>query len=176
MIFISPIFYTFLNIYSELYNTLCFNSHLINACEIWSQNQNNTLFQRISRLQEKALRIINFKRHDTSSDPLFKENKIPKICKIHFVKLAFKGLNSKNQYMQKYSNKYSNNSPTGHVSSSFFSLIFFSYLFFVAVVVCSQGIILFQQGCCWWCSLPPKLEHNEIYPTFKDVNCMWFFV
>ena len=48
------------------------------ACEIWGQNQNNTLFQRISRLQEKTLRIINFKRHGTPSDPLFKENKILK--------------------------------------------------------------------------------------------------
>ena len=54
---------TFLNIYSELYITLCL--HLIHACEIWGQNQNNTLFQRISRLQEKVLHIINFKRHDT---------------------------------------------------------------------------------------------------------------
>ena len=38
-----------------------FNSHFMYACEIWDQNQNNTPFQRISRLQEKALRIINFK-------------------------------------------------------------------------------------------------------------------
>ena len=149
---------------------------MINACKIWGQNQNNTLFQRISRLQEKALRIINFKQHDTPSDPLFKENKIPKICKIHFVKLAFKGLSSKNQSMQKYSNKTQTTVPRDTFLPLFFLWFFFNYIFFVAVVVCSQGIILFQQGCCWWCSLPPKLEHNEIYPTFKDVNCMWFFV
>ena len=36
------------------------------------QNQNKTLFQRISNLQEKALCIINFKWHDTPTDPLFK--------------------------------------------------------------------------------------------------------
>ena len=56
-----------------------FNSHLIYACEIWGQNQNNTLYQRISGLQEKALRIVHFEWHDTPSDLLFKENKILKI-------------------------------------------------------------------------------------------------
>ena len=38
-----------------------------------------TLFQRISRLQEKVLHIINFKWYDTLSDTLFKEKKILKI-------------------------------------------------------------------------------------------------
>ena len=52
---------------------------MIYACEIWGQNQNNTLIQIISRLQEKALRIVNFKWHYTQSDSLFKENKILKI-------------------------------------------------------------------------------------------------
>ena len=65
-----------------IYDSL-FNSHLIYACEIyWVQKQKNTLFQRISRLQEKALRIIRlFERHDTPSDPPFKENKILRIKK-----------------------------------------------------------------------------------------------
>ena len=52
---------------------------MIYACEICGQNQTNALFQRISRLQKNALRIINFKRYDTPSDTLFKENKILKI-------------------------------------------------------------------------------------------------
>ena len=52
---------------------------MIYSCEIWGQNQNNTLIQIISRLQEKALRIVNFKWHYTQSDSLFKENKILKI-------------------------------------------------------------------------------------------------
>ena len=56
-----------------------FNSHLIYSCKIQGQNQNNTLFQRISRLQEKVLRIINFKWHDAPKDPLFKESKVLKI-------------------------------------------------------------------------------------------------
>ena len=53
-------------------------SHLISACEIWRQNQNNTLLK-VSRSQEKLLCTINFKLHDTPSDKLFKENKILKI-------------------------------------------------------------------------------------------------
>ena len=56
-----------------------FKPHLIHACEIWGQKQNNKLFQRISHLQEKALCIINFKLHDTFTDPLFKEDKVLKI-------------------------------------------------------------------------------------------------
>ena len=52
---------------------------MIYASEIWGQNHYNTLFQIISRLKEKALRIINFKWHYTPSDSLFKENKILKI-------------------------------------------------------------------------------------------------
>ena len=67
--------YLLRTIYYSLFNM----SHLISACEIWGQNQNNTLFQRVSRSQEKALCIINFKLHDTPSDKLFKENKILKI-------------------------------------------------------------------------------------------------
>ena len=35
---------------------------MIYACEIWGRNQNNTLFQRITRLQEKTLRIITRKQ------------------------------------------------------------------------------------------------------------------
>ena len=38
-----------------------FNSHLIYACEIWGQNQRNYCFKKLLRLQEKALRIIDFK-------------------------------------------------------------------------------------------------------------------
>ena len=58
------------------------NSHLIYGCKIWGQNQNNTLFERISNLQEKVFRIINFKRQDAPNNPLFKENEILKILKI----------------------------------------------------------------------------------------------
>ena len=61
-----------------LYYSL-FNSHLIYACEIWGQNQTNQLFKRLLLLQEKAIRIINFQPHKSSSNNLFKENRILKI-------------------------------------------------------------------------------------------------
>lgn len=51
------------------------NSNLICACEMWGQTQNNLLFERISNLQVKALRVTNFKRKDAPTDPLFKDNK-----------------------------------------------------------------------------------------------------
>ena len=56
-----------------------FNSHIIYACEIWGQNQNNILFRKISELQKKSLRLINFKCYDAPTDPLFKDNKILKL-------------------------------------------------------------------------------------------------
>ena len=66
----------------HLLRTLCyslFNSHLIYACEIWGQNQINQLFKRLLLLQEKAIRIINFQPQTSSSNNLFKENRILKI-------------------------------------------------------------------------------------------------
>ena len=56
-----------------------FNSHLIYACAIWGQNQTNCYFKKLLRLQEKALRIINFKPQTSPSDYIFKENKIRRI-------------------------------------------------------------------------------------------------
>ena len=38
-----------------------FNSHLMYQCEIWEKNQTNYYFKKLPRLQEKALRIIDFK-------------------------------------------------------------------------------------------------------------------
>lgn len=49
------------------------------ACEIWHQNQNNIIFQRISNLQENAFRIFSKKRDDAPADPLFKEKRALKI-------------------------------------------------------------------------------------------------
>ena len=61
-----------------LYYSL-FNSHLIYACKIWGQNQTNNLFKKLLLLQEKAIRIINFQPQTSSSNNLFKENRILKI-------------------------------------------------------------------------------------------------
>ena len=39
---------------------LIFNSHLIYGCEVWGQNQNNVPVQRLQKLQEEAVYLINF--------------------------------------------------------------------------------------------------------------------
>ena len=54
-----------------------FNSHLIYASQIWAQQK--TILQKLQILQNKALRIINFKPHDTAANELFFSNKILKI-------------------------------------------------------------------------------------------------
>ena len=67
------------------------NSHLIYA--IRGQNKNHALFQRISSLLEKALPIIDFKRHETSTDPQNLKNlrfhQIQNERKQHFKNLRF---------------------------------------------------------------------------------------
>ena len=65
-----------------------FNSHLIYAYEIWGQNQRNYYSKKLLRLQEKALRIIDFK-WQTSYLPTvyFLKNKILKIS--DFVKYKY---------------------------------------------------------------------------------------
>ena len=55
----------------HLLRTIChsiFNSHLTYACEIWGQNYTNYYFQKLLHLQEKALRIIDFKPQTSLSD------------------------------------------------------------------------------------------------------------
>ena len=55
-----------------------FNSHLIYGCEIWGQRETE-LFRNIQELQDKAIRIINFKLDDFDVNSLYHENKILKI-------------------------------------------------------------------------------------------------
>ena len=57
-----------------------FNSHLIYACEIWGQNQNNLRFTKLTKLQNKALKVINFQSSDSPTGPLYQENKVLKIA------------------------------------------------------------------------------------------------
>ena len=54
-----------------------FNSHLIYGCQIWGQQQ--TTIQKLSQIQNKALRIINFKPFNYPVDELYADNKILKI-------------------------------------------------------------------------------------------------
>ena len=74
----------------HLLRTICysiFNSHLIYACEICGQNQTNYYFKKLLRLQEKALKIIDFKPQTSPSDYIFKKIKILKIS--DFVKYKY---------------------------------------------------------------------------------------
>ena len=40
-----------------------FNSHMIYGCQIWGQHKTN-LVKRVMKLQEKAIRLINFKNNN----------------------------------------------------------------------------------------------------------------
>ena len=55
-----------------------FNSHLTYGCQIWCQNKNDST-KKIGNLQQKAIRIINFKNNNNPSAPLFKETNILKL-------------------------------------------------------------------------------------------------
>ena len=55
-----------------------FHSHLIYSCQIWGQN--NTILRKLEPLQNKALRIINFKNNEYNVNELYKTNKILKIA------------------------------------------------------------------------------------------------
>ena len=54
-----------------------FHSHLIYACQIWGQNQ--SILNKIQPLQDKALRIINFKPDNFDIAEPYKNDKILKI-------------------------------------------------------------------------------------------------
>ena len=54
-----------------------FNSHLIYACQVWGQNEN--FLKKLSSLQNKAIRIINFKQQDFPVNGLYSANEIFKI-------------------------------------------------------------------------------------------------
>ena len=64
---------TLLNIYYAL-----FNSYITYGCQIWAQNK-NPLLKRIFSLQNKALRIINFKSYRTPANALYANSKIIKL-------------------------------------------------------------------------------------------------
>ena len=62
---------------NTLYSTI-FHSHLIYSCQIWGQN--NTTLRKLEPLQNKALRIVNFKNNEYNVNELYKTNKILKIA------------------------------------------------------------------------------------------------
>ena len=60
-----------------------FNSHLIYACEVWGQDQNSLWFTKLTKLQNKGLKVLNFPSSDSPTGPLYQGNKILKI--VYFV-------------------------------------------------------------------------------------------
>ena len=61
-----------------------FSSHMTYGCQIWGQSRSIHV-NRISRLQNTAMRIINFETYDANPDPLYKSNKVLKLE--NFIKL-----------------------------------------------------------------------------------------
>ena len=66
--------------YVPMYLLRTIYSHLIYACEIWGQNQNSLWFTKLIKLQNKALKLINFQSSDSQTGPLYQENKVLKIA------------------------------------------------------------------------------------------------
>ena len=68
-----------MNLLRTIYYSI-FNSHLIYACEIWRQNQNSLWFAKLTKPQNKALKVINFQSSDSPTGPLYQRNKVLKIA------------------------------------------------------------------------------------------------
>ena len=86
-------YYIPLNTLISIYNAL-FHSHLSYAAIVWRQTLKNN--SRISKLQNKAVRIITFSRFDTSADTLYIQTGIPKFSKFIFylnIKVVHEALN-----------------------------------------------------------------------------------
>ena len=66
---------------------LIFNSHLIYGCEVWGQNQNNVLVQRLQKLQEEAVYLINFETNLNVVGQLLKDSNILKLT--DFIKYKY---------------------------------------------------------------------------------------
>ena len=60
-----------------------FNSHMIHTCLIWEQNKCKV--KKISELQDKPIRIINFKHKNYPVAELYKNSRILKLS--HYIKL-----------------------------------------------------------------------------------------
>ena len=56
-----------------------FSSHMTYGCQVWGQKSNSTHVKEISKLQDKALRIINFKPFRATRNPIYMESGIMKL-------------------------------------------------------------------------------------------------
>ena len=68
-----------MNLLRTIYYSI-FNSHLIYTCEIRGQNQNSLQFTKLTKLQNKALKVRNFQSSDSPTGPSYKGNKVLKIA------------------------------------------------------------------------------------------------
>ena len=82
-----------------------FNSHLIYACQVWGQNENCQ--KKLFSLQNKAIRIINFKQQDFPINELYYANGILKIKDyIHLINFLFVRDVLSNESLEAFSNYF----------------------------------------------------------------------
>ena len=75
-----------------------FSSLLTYGSQIWDQIQNKHV-KRLTQLQNKAIRIINFASYRSALDPLYKTSKILKLCDSIKLQNLFYVTNSINGYL-----------------------------------------------------------------------------
>ena len=82
-----------------------FSSHVIYACQVWGQNEN--CLKKLSSLQNKAIRIINFKQQDFPINELYYANGILKIKDyIHLINFLFVRDVLSNESLEVFSNYF----------------------------------------------------------------------
>ena len=74
---LSNIYHYVPKLFLQTINHSIFNSHVIYACQVWGQNEN--CLKKLSSLQNKAIKIINFKQEDFPVNELYNVNGVLKI-------------------------------------------------------------------------------------------------
>ena len=90
----------YLNFFSKTIYYSIFDSHLMYGCEVWGQNQNNALVQRLQKLQEKTVHLINFETNPNVVDQLLKDSNILKVSDFMKYKYALLIRNSLRKIFQ----------------------------------------------------------------------------
>ena len=91
-------------ILKTIYHSI-FNSHLIYACQVLGQNEN--CLKKLSSLQNKAIKIINFKQQDFPVNELYSANGILKIKDyIHLINFLFVKDVLSNESLEAFSNYF----------------------------------------------------------------------
>ena len=113
-------YYVSANTLKTIYYAL-FDSHMRYACQIWGQSHSKT-FDMIQTTQNKALRIINFKRSMEPSGPLYQKLKINKLknniilnnCQFIFDKLTSSLPDVFDQFFQPLKEKHNHYTRGSH--------------------------------------------------------------